>query len=221
MREGRILVLEGLIGVGKSTLGRSLFRYFKKKGIDVHWMPEPINEKLLKLYLSNMQKYAFPFQVIVARERIQIYREAARLAEQGKFVIIDRGLPGDLAFAYMQKTKGFFTEEEFGVYLGLIDEEYPVPNTIIYLDCTVETAWKRILVRGIEPEKSSYNLTYLKDLQNSYRQSLRKYPHFTIDWNLNSVVSRDVLSDELCERLLDMCHIECETNIVQTSLSAR
>lgn len=200
---GLVIVLEGLIGVGKSTLGRSLEKHLS----NIAWMPEPINEELLKLYISNMARYAFPFQTIVARERIQSYKEARRLASQGKTVIIDRGLPGDLAFAQMQKDKGFFTEEEFRVYLNLTSEssDVPKPDIIVYLDCTPETAWKRILARSNPAEKKGYNLQYLKDLSKAYEKSLAKSKVLRINWNKEHSIKSNLLSKEICLDFLKMC----------------
>lgn len=209
MGKGKVLVVEGLIGVGKSTLGRSLKDFLSKRGIDVVWMPEPINYKLLDLYISDKERYAFPFQVIVARERIQMYREASRLIEEGKIVIIDRGLPGDLAFAYMQKDKNFFTEKEFEVYQSLVSEtNIPEPDVMIYLDCTPETAWKRILQRGLSSEKTGYDLPYLKDLSESYEKSLASHKCLRIDWNESQLVQSNLLDEKICENLLQMCSLD-------------
>lgn len=72
-----------------------------------------------------------------------MYKDAQRLSNEGKIVLIDRGLPGDLAFSHIQKEKGVFTDEEFEVCLDLITERnIPVSTVIIYLDCTAETSWK-------------------------------------------------------------------------------
>jgi len=209
MFKGKVIVLEGLIGVGKSTLGRSLESYLSKNGVEVIWMPEPVNSKLLDLYISDMTKYAFPFQVIIARERIQMYKEAKRYAEEGKVVIIDRGLPGDLAFAYMQKDKGFFTEKEWEVYRDLIsNDKIERPDAIIYLDCTSETAWRRIQQRGIFSEKNGYNRRYLKDLSDSYEKSLVNHKCFRIDWNEDQLVQNNILDDRICFEILQMCSLE-------------
>jgi len=216
MLGGKVIVLEGLIGVGKSTLGRSFEKHLQDNNIEVVWMSEPINQVLLELYISDMTKYAFPFQVIIARERIQIYKEARRLAAEGKVVFIDRGLPGDLAFAYMQKNKGFFTEREFNVYLNLISAGLPdsniqpilTPDAIIHLDCTAETAWKRILARGNSSEKNGYSLKYLRDLHKSYERALANYNAFRIDWNIDQPVQNDILSLDVCREVLRMCQLD-------------
>lgn len=72
---------------------------------------EKIPESLLDLYLSDMKKYTFSFQVIVARERIRIYKEASENAKSGYVVFIDRGLWGRLCFCKYAKTESFFYRE--------------------------------------------------------------------------------------------------------------
>ena len=138
-----------------------------------------------------------------------MYKEAHRLALEGKIVFIDRGLPGDLAFAYMQKDKGFFTEEEFETYLDLVSEGVSPPDMVIYLDCTAETAWKRVLSRGILAEKNGYNLPYLEDLHNFYEKSLKTCSHqlYRIDWNAEQKVQNDILDFEVCLPILRMCRL--------------
>jgi deoxyadenosine/deoxycytidine kinase len=199
---GSILIFEGNIAVGKSTLVKSICRFLSLEGYPPIFFAENISKPLLDLYLSDKRKYAFPFQVIVARDRKNILSKAARLASNGRIVIIDRGLLGDKAFATMQKDEGFFTSAEFKVYLDLVEAEpIHVPIHHVFLDCTPEVAFSRMLERNIPEEVESYNLDYFVKVDKAHRNLLDGWVK-KIDWN--PPVQRDggMLSDEICQNVL-------------------
>ena len=167
--KGTIIVLEGLIGAGKSTLGQRLVEFLRSINLKSTWFPEFKNQKLLDQYLSNMQQYAYDFQVIMVRERINVYKHAFLKAKNGSIVFIDRSILGDLTFAEMQHKKGFISDDEFDVYLDLIKCEHLYePDLILFLECNPETCMNRLLKRDNRSEVSSYNLGYLNDLLESY-----------------------------------------------------
>ena len=62
---GSSILLEGSIGVGKSTVGKSLEKFFKNIGLKARFYPEYVNEPLLNQYISDMNKYAYSFQLIM------------------------------------------------------------------------------------------------------------------------------------------------------------
>lgn len=120
--KGGIYTIEGIIGVGKTTLGRSAERYLNNIGLKEKFYPEYVNKELLAQYIGNMKRYAYSFQMIMLCKRIEIYREAERLAETGGVALIDRSIIGDMTFARMQKDNGNFTEDEWNIYLSLMKQ---------------------------------------------------------------------------------------------------
>ena len=193
MDRGLIIALEGGISVGKSTLGRSL----EDRG---HFLGRPIvffkeyDNPMLPLYLKDQQRYAFPFQSVAMKERLNTHREAERLVNEGKCVVIDRGIPGDLAFALMQKDRGFFTEEEWMVYWKYVLEHRDTkwkPDLVVYLECSPEQAFDRLKTRGNQDEINSYTLEYFQQLMASHEQAFKIYDEVTsqaspilrIDWS--------------------------------------
>jgi len=195
---GRVLVLEGLIGVGKSTLGQSITNYLNSIGIETMFFNEFVNEPLLELYLTDRKKYAFPFQVIMLRERINIYRRAWEIAKKGKFCIIDRSIYGDMAFAQMQKNDYNFTDKEWCTYMSLIKiENLPKPSATIFLDCEPVEAFRRMQVRSIQAEVSSYSLEYFENLYQNYLQIMTEYQcdFIVLDWNVpKEIVDPSIVS---------------------------
>src|SRR5665648_663656 len=99
---GSLLIIEGVIGAGKTTLGHSLAAYLNQIGIPTRFYPEYVNPELLAQYIADMPRYAYTFQLFMLRVRCDTYREAQLFTATGGIALIDRSLPGDLAFAPMQ-----------------------------------------------------------------------------------------------------------------------
>lgn len=193
--QGSTIVLEGPIGGGKTTLGLSMLMHLTKLGFDVEWIPENIPKPLLKLYTTDMKRYAFSFQVIVARDRKAVLEQAQKMKKTGKIFIIDRCLLGDFAFAWMQKKKGFFTEEEFEVYKGLIRTEAPPPDFTVYLDVPPEVAFSRMQKRGNPAEIAGYTLEYFKELETAHQEVLTGTDYLRINWEESRVISSGITEE--------------------------
>lgn len=162
------ILIDGIIGVGKSTLGKSLEQFLNGIGIPSKFYGEYVNPRLLSQYISDMKKYAYTFQMVMLTRRFEIYRDAKRFASSGGVSIIDRNLLGDYAFAYMQYKKGNITEEEWKIYTDMYRlENVDQPDYVLFLDCGTETALRRTRRRGVDSE-SSYTLQYFEDVKKSY-----------------------------------------------------
>lgn len=201
---GNIIILEGLIGVGKSTLGACLYQFLLNCGIESKWFNEPINDKLLKLYISDMNKYAFSFQTIVARERLNIYKEAVKWSKKGFVVFIDRSLIGDMSFAIMQRNKGYISTKEFEVYLNLISDQVQEPHCTLFLDCSPKVAWERMKERGQKEEVSGYSLAYFEDLNRAYSEAFNRseIKRLSINWEEKQPIVNGQLTVKTCKNIL-------------------
>ncbi len=113
---GQIIVVEGNIGCGKTTFLNSIKHYYETiLHQECRILYEPINTDFLNMYIRESKKYAFAFQVIIARDRKKLLYEALQeIQNKDITILIDRGLQGDRIFANVQKKLGYFTEEEYG-----------------------------------------------------------------------------------------------------------
>lgn len=192
---GKIIALDGLPGAGKTTLGKTLKSHLEESNVKCVFLSEYVNQLLLSLYISDMGKYSFMFQVAMLKEKKMIYERAQELAKDGYLVIIDRSKIGDLSFALMQKDTYNWTKEEYDVYESMFNELNPV-DLIVNMDTTECIAFDRKKKRNRSCE-SAYTIEYyqlLKQTQDSelYMRAIDRM--LVIDWN-----------DDLCEISSDCC----------------
>jgi len=174
-----IFVLEGLPGAGKSTIKNLLQHdeYWK----DSIFIPEIVDEKLLKKYLDNMEKEAYHFQCEIQKQTIQRFKAAAILSRVGYNVFIDRGMVGNSLFVKVQKDLGLITEEKYNEYTrefsggnpDIFPSEYShllgsVKIIKVYIKVKPEIALKRIEKRSRNGE-SGYDIEYLQKLYDEHR----------------------------------------------------
>lgn len=172
IRPGKIVVLEGLPGIGKTTLGESL----QAHDSNVVFIPEVVNVERLKIYLADMQNKAADFQFDTQFETAVRLRQAAKYARAGRDVIVDRGLGGNLCFALIQHEAGMISDERMDEYRATfsydkIAELEGIEVRIVYMFADAEFCLQRIRSRGRAGE-DTYRLDYLERLKAKHDELL-------------------------------------------------
>lgn len=132
----QIYIIEGCIGTGKSTLIESTLKYGELifgQFAQIVVIREAIYTPFLDMYLKNKKTMAFPFQVCMARDRIEAMRMAQRHYRKGRIVLVDRGIPGDIAFAKLHQKAGNIGAKQMEVYFGMLGHGVPhfIPATLV------------------------------------------------------------------------------------------
>lgn len=159
-----VILIEGQIGVGKTTIGTIVEERF---GIPLYReLANPDTLALLDLFYADKQRWAFTLQIHFLNERFRMIKEIFRNGGG----ILDRSIFGDRIFAEMLHADGDMNDQEFNTYSTLLDnmlEHTQKPQLLIYLDCSVDTAMERIKVRnrGLE---SGIPRDYLENLNSRY-----------------------------------------------------
>jgi deoxyadenosine/deoxycytidine kinase len=167
---GNVIIVEGIIGAGKTTFSRLLSEH-----LDCQWLQEP-DEKKGNPYLASFYKdptrWALTMQLHLLNTRFRMHQHAQwSTMQNSQSVIIDRSYFGDTAFARLQLKNGTLTKEEYDTYVMSyhnMTSNVLLPQICIHLITTPEVSNKRISKRmeiqtGRKCE-SAIDLQYLRDL---------------------------------------------------------
>ena len=191
------IVVEGPIGVGKTSLAKRLADTF-----NTEIMLESVSDNpFLPGFYENPKASALPTQLYFLFQRAKQI-EAFRQTDMFKQVqIADFLIEKDMLFA--QVTLG---NDEFDLYQQVYDRltlEAPVPGMVIYLQAPVDVLLTRIMERGIDYEKR-IDENYLKRITNAYIDFFYNYSAAplliinTIDFDLvNGAYNYNVLLEHM------------------------
>jgi len=159
--EAHYIVIEGVIGVGKTSLARLL-----AEKMDARLVLEEVEENpFLEDFYRDPCHYAFQTQLFFLLSR---YRQQLEYPQQDLFqqkTISDYLFDKDKIFAYIN-----LNEKELNLYerlWALLRQDIPRPDLVIYLQANTETLMHRIRERGrsFEREISS---EYIQRLNEAY-----------------------------------------------------
>ena len=166
-----VIVVDGVVGAGKSTLAQKLS---DKLGIPIyHELQNQTTMNLLEEFYKDKKRWAFTLQIHFLNERFRMIKEIHKNGGG----ILDRSIFGDKIFASMLNEDGYMTDEEFSTYSTLLDnmlEHSQNPTLLLYINCDLETAMERIKVRGREMEQSVDEI-YWKRLNQKYTEWFESY----------------------------------------------
>lgn len=166
------VIVEGLIGVGKSTFSAILAEVLKGE-----YLPEP-DEKtnpFLSDYYTDPKRWAYTMQVhlLSARYRAHQYSQSKALYHRDGWTVLDRSYFGDACFARVQDRLGLFDKREYESYFKLhkdMQTHILYPTVAIYLNATPEVCASRINKRMSEKLgracEESIDLDYLRMLDD-------------------------------------------------------
>jgi deoxyadenosine/deoxycytidine kinase len=166
-----VIIIEGQIGVGKTTMGELLEERFGTPLFRELTNPDTL--ALLDRFYADKPRWAFTLQIHFLNERFRMIKEIFRTGGGS----LDRSIFGDRIFAQMLNADGDMTDEEYRTYSTLLDnmlEHAQDPRLLVYLDCSVDTALARIRKRnrGLE---SDIPRDYLENLNRRYLDWYESY----------------------------------------------
>lgn len=170
------IVVEGVIGVGKTTLARML-----QKEFDAQLVLEVFEENpFLSDFYTDRARYAFQTQIFFLLSR---YHQQRQLAAMPRPLLSDYMFAKDRLFAQVNLS-GVELDTYYSVQEALA-ENITVPDLIVFLKASTDTLMNRITARD-RPYERNMEAAYIDSLRAAYDAYFAQYttsPVVTIDTN--------------------------------------
>ena len=173
------IAIEGVIGVGKTTLARLLQPTFNADLVLEVFEENPF----LSRFYAERERYAFQTQIFFLLSRYhQQRRTVSETAAQGVSLIADYTFEKDALFARIN-LHGDELEMYFRVHEALAEKVIP-PDLIVYLRASTKVLMQRITLRDRSYERNM-ETAYIDELNHGYEDFFahhhRGAPVLTVD----------------------------------------
>ena len=156
------IAIEGVIGVGKTTLARLL-----QPAFEADLLLEVFEENpFLSDFYTDRERYAFQTQIFFLLSRYHQQRRAVpKILEGGNDLIADYTVEKDAVFA-LSNLDGDELEMYHRVHEALA-EKIPLPDLVVYLRASTDELMKRIALRD-RPYERNMEVGYIDELNHAY-----------------------------------------------------
>lgn len=183
------IAIEGVIGVGKTTLARLLQASFEAELLLEVFEENPFLSK----FYEDRARYAFQTQIFFLLSRYHQQREGVPgVVATGTHLITDYTFAKDALFARIN-----LEGDELDMYFNVHDalaEKIPLPDLIVYLRADTDVLMQRIAMRD-RPYERNMERAYISTLNDAYEGFFEDYykgvPVLRLDTNNLNIVSAE------------------------------
>ncbi len=164
----RLIVVEGPIGVGKTSLARRLARSFGSELI----LEQADENPFLERFYKNPRAAALQTQLIFLFQRTRQLEDIRQHDLFDTVRVADYLIEKDRLFAKLT-----LDDEEYGLYEQVYTRlavDAPLPDLVIYLQAPIDVLLERIERRGLRYEQQ-IERSYLERLQEAYARFFHAY----------------------------------------------
>lgn len=196
----RFLVIEGPIGVGKTSLCQLLARELSANLI----MEQASENPFLEGFYADPAKNAFQTQIFFLFSRYRQLEELNQLDLFSQATITDFFFPKDRLFATMT-----LSQDELSLYdqiYALLNPRVPRPDLVIYLQAETDVLLERVRSRGHSYEKP-ISWDYLDAVNRGYNEFFFGYsdsPLLVVQTTEIDFVNRKEDLDDLLKQIRNM-----------------
>ena len=157
----KFIAIEGVIGVGKTTLARMLQSRFQAEVLLEIFEENPF----LARFYGDRARYAFQTQLFFLLSRYHQQHKAVPNALAKGNLVSDYTFAKDEIFAWLN-----LKDDELAMYgrvHAALSEKIPKPNLIVYLHAEHEAVMRRIALRD-RPYERDMDPDYIRELAKAY-----------------------------------------------------
>jgi deoxyguanosine kinase len=173
MRGNQYIAIEGVIGVGKTTLARLLQSRF-----DATVLLEVFEENpFLADFYGDRERYAFQTQIFFLLSRYHQQHKAVPEALSRGMLVSDYTFAKDELFAWLN-----LKDDELAMYgrvHAALGEKIPKPDLIVYLQADHDVVMRRIALRD-RPYERDMDPDYIRQLASAYNAWLTNLPDIPV-----------------------------------------
>jgi deoxyguanosine kinase len=195
--ENRYIVVEGVIGAGKTSLARMMSERLQGKLV----LEEVEENPFLKDFYRDRERYAFQTQMHFLFSRFQQQRNLRQMELFSERMVADYLFQKDRIFASLT-----LSEQELALYerlVGWLELEVLTPDIVVYLQANPDTLLRRIQKRGRLFEKDM-DPGYIRQLNEAYNHFFFHYmgsPLLVVNTNAIDFVNNPEDFEDLLARI--------------------
>ena len=158
----KYIAIEGVIGVGKTTLARLLQPHFNATVLLEVFEENPF----LADFYQDRERYAFQTQIFFLLSRYHQQHQAVPEALRRGTLVTDYTFAKDELFAWLN-----LKDDELAMYgrvHAALGEKIPKPDLIVYLDADHEVTMRRIMLRD-RPYERNMDPAYIQEVAAAYK----------------------------------------------------
>ncbi|MBN1558984.1 deoxynucleoside kinase [candidate division KSB1 bacterium] len=168
MAEPKYVCIEGVIGVGKTSLTTLMGEYLNAQMI----YEQPEENPFLQDFYREPRRFAFQTQLFFLLSRYRQQQESFQTDLFHEYTIADYLFAKDRIFAHLN-----LEDRELFLYdrvASLLERDVPKPDLVVYLQSTNGRLLENIRKRGRSYEKS-ISADYIKSLNEAYNRFFFHY----------------------------------------------
>ncbi|NOT34500.1 MAG: deoxynucleoside kinase [Candidatus Eisenbacteria bacterium] len=198
MLENRYIVIEGVIGVGKTSLSKLLSEHLEAQLV----LEEVEENPFLKDFYRDREHYAFQTQMHFLFSRYQQQRGLRQTDLFSDRLVSDYLFQKDRIFASLN-----LSERELALYerlVGWLELDVVKPDVVVYLQSNTEVLMERIARRGRSFERDMER-AYIQSLSDAYNHYFFHYtdaPLLVVNTSTIDFVNRPEDFEDLRRRIL-------------------